>query len=105
LQIHKISNTEMRMHARVYSAGGALIADDDDFTNDRLQHPTRLSLADNPVLHFNTPGGSQLDEVRAGNNGISVGDWGPEMLYAYQGCFAIRNDDWCGPYGTVAGET
>jgi hypothetical protein len=106
LQIHKISNTEMRMHARVYSAGGALIADDDDFTNDRLGNTgaNARSLADNPLLHFQTPGGSQLDEVRAGNNGISVGDWGPDLLYAYQGGFAIRNDTWCGPFGTIAGE-
>jgi hypothetical protein len=105
LQIHKLSNTEMRMHARVYSAAGQLIADDDDFINDRLGSSTRVSLADNPTLHFQTSGGSQLDEVRAGNNGISVGDWGPEMLYAYQGGFAIATGDWCGPYGNIAGET
>jgi hypothetical protein len=107
LQIEKLSNTEMRMHARVYSAAGTLIADDDDFTNDRLGNTgsNLTSLASNPILHFATNGGTSLSELRAGNNGITDdGSWGPEMLYAYQGGFALRSGDWCGPYGSIQGE-
>lgn len=105
LQVHKLSQTECRFHARVYDAAGLQVAGDADFINDRLASPTRRSLADNPTLHFRTPGGSQLDELRAGCNGISNADWYPSVLYAYQGCFAVSAEGWCGPYGNVRGET
>jgi hypothetical protein len=103
MQIHKISQSQFYMHARVYDASDKLIADDDDFTNDRLGNRGKArSLADRPTLRFQTDGGSQLNEIRAGVNGISNADWFPRVLYGYQGGLAVCAGDWCGPY--AAGE-
>jgi hypothetical protein len=100
MQIQKINNTQFHMHARVYDRNGNLVAGDAQFTNDRLGNTgsNARSLADNPVLRFATPGGSQLHEIRAGVNGISNSDWFPQVLYAYQGGLAVCTGDWCGAY-------
>ena len=104
MQIQKISNTELYLHVRVYNAAGTLIASDANFTNDRLGNTgtNLMSLANNPVLHFATSGGTNLHEIRAGVNGISNSDWFPRVRYGYQGGLAVCRGDWCGAY--TAGE-
>lgn len=104
MQIQKISSTQFYMHARIYDTAGNLIAGDANFTNDRLGNTgaNARSLANNPVLRFQTAEGSQLNEIRAGVNGIAGSDWFPQHLYAYQGGLAVCAGDWCGAY--AAGE-
>ena len=99
MQIQKIDRSRFHLHARIYDAAGKLIAGDKDFINDRLgNRGSRMSLADRPALRFQTPDGSQLNEIRAGVNGIGNNDWFPEILFAYQGGLAVCALDWCGPY-------
>jgi hypothetical protein len=108
-QIHKQSSTEFLAHVRVYDAATeSLLYQDEDFRNDNggLSPETPMTLADTPTLHFSTADGSQMDELRAGINGIAGTDWYPSILYGYQGCFAVRDGSgsagWCGEY--IAGE-
>ncbi len=91
LQIERTGSTTYRMHVRIYDGAGTLIADDDDIQS--INGTARLS--SNPTLRFNNV--AHMDGLNAGNNGIA--GTGPfPFTYAYEGCFAIRSDDWCGPY-------
>jgi hypothetical protein len=91
LQIHRTGDSSYLMHIRVYDHAGSLIADDSGFRN---YNKTAL-LASNPVLRFNNV--RYLDGLNAGNNGIVPPAPFP-FIYAYEGCFAVRRDDWCGAY-------
>jgi hypothetical protein len=91
LQIHRIGSSTYRMHVRIYNRAGTLIASDADIRN----IGNSMNLASNPTLNFNNV--NNLDGLNAGNNGIGAPAPFP-FTYAYEGCFAVRRDDWCGPY-------
>jgi hypothetical protein len=91
LQIDRVESSRFRMHVRIYSHAGNLIADDKHFHN--FDKTARLS--GNSLMLFNNV--NNLDGLNAGNNGIAPPAPFP-FIYAYEGCFAVRSDDWCGPY-------
>jgi hypothetical protein len=106
MQLHKLSTTTWNLHVRVYDAANVLIASDADYRNVFSSGGVgagTVRLADNPTLNFSTTNGSQMDELRAGCNGIGGTDWFPSLLYAYQGCFAVSRSDWLGPYNPTTG--
>lgn len=93
MQIHRLDDTRFNLHARIYDSADALLYDDDDFMNANGS----ASLASNPVqtiVDWATMAGFQ-----AGFNGLAGGtaDQFPFTVY-YQGCFAISDTDWLGPY-------
>jgi hypothetical protein len=93
LQIHRLGTNTFQMHSRIYDSAGRLLYDDEDFTNVNGTG----TLAEQPTLEFRDI--SILAGLQVGFNGLSSGvqsDF-PMPLY-YQGCVAIRTDDWCGPY-------
>jgi hypothetical protein len=91
LQIHRTGSSTFRMHVRIFDRAGTQIAGDADITN--IGGATRLS--SNPTLTFNNV--NNLNGLNAGNNGIAPPAPFP-FPYAYEGCFAVRRDNWCGPY-------
>jgi uncharacterized protein YjdB len=105
LQIEKINATDYRAHLRVYDTAGVLIADDDDFSNwaSGLFPSQRMTLADLPILNFATNGGANLQEIRAGNNGLAHSGYG-SMVFAYQAAFAVCTGNWCGAYTPGEGQ-
>jgi hypothetical protein len=106
MQLHKLSATTWNLHVRVFNAANTQIAGDADYRNVFSSGGVSagtVRLADNPVLTFSTNGGSQMDELRAGCNGIGGNDWFPSVLYSYQGCFAVSRSDWLGPYNPTTG--
>lgn len=106
MQLHKLSATTWNLHVRVYNAANQLIASDADYRNvfssDGVAAQS-VRLADNPVLNFSTNEGSQMDELRAGNNGIGGSDWFPAVVHSHQGCFAVSRSAWLGPYDPSTG--
>ena len=100
LQVDKVDDTSVRAHVRLYDAAGTLLAGDADFNNHSggIAATQQMTLADAPLLHFSTTGGTTLDELRAGNNGLSAAPGYGQVLFAYQGAFALCANGWCGPY-------
>ncbi len=100
LQILKLNDQEFNAHIRVYNDAGTLIADDDDFNNYSagIAATQQMTLQDVPNLHFSSVGGTNLNELRAGNNGLSAAPGYGQLPFAIQGAFAVCTDDWCGPY-------
>ncbi|HEY0674230.1 MAG TPA: hypothetical protein VGD27_18295 [Longimicrobiales bacterium] len=91
LQIERTGADTYRMHVRIYDRANTLIAGDKDIYNINKA----ASLSSNPALTFNNV--ANMDGLNAGNNGIAGAAPFP-FTYAYEGCFAIRSHDWCGPY-------
>jgi hypothetical protein len=82
------------MHARVYDEDDALVADD---TGWNYEHGGGTLASLDPTFNARS-GGSPLCELfNAGLNGLEAIE-GASDIYMYQGAFAIRSDDWCGPY-------
>ena len=105
-QLQKLTAQTWNLHVKVYNASGVQIAGDADYTNvfsSGNVAANSVNLASNPTLNFSTTNGSQMDELRAGVNGLGGSDWFPSVLYAYQGCFAVSTAGWIGPYNASTG--
>jgi hypothetical protein len=111
LQIHRTGDTTFQMHARGYDAAGALLYDDDDFSNQAAGGT--MTLAGSPTFAFNQDAtrpfynADTLNGLNAGCNGIT-GVTQEGFPYAVQAAFAVVDGlavgSFIGPYGTVAGE-
>lgn len=100
MQLYRVTTGTVNCHMRVYSAAGVLLYDDSDFQD---ANEAGRTLATTPELLLDTP--ASMGILWAGCNGISGSDWFPSMLYGYQGCFNISDDDWCGAYVDGEGPT
>lgn len=87
-QVERVSETQFRLHVRIYDAAGTLVQSDADFRS----NDGRTTLASNPLLLFNNP--ANLAGLNAGLNGISgmTGDF----VYGYQSGFASSDRGWVG---------
>lgn len=95
LRITRTGTTSFTMSARVYNSAGALLYTDADLTN---MNNTQNLAAFSGTLHATTDGFAGINQLYAGNNGMGEGGWSDGDVASYQGCFAVRYDDWCGPY-------
>jgi hypothetical protein len=93
VQILRIGTTTFNMHIRVYNSANVLIHSDADFRN---EGSGVANLGLNPTFNFHVL--NNLDGFNAGNNGLGGNEWFPSAVYAYQAGFAVKADDWCGPY-------
>ena len=98
-QVARLTGDEWNLHAKIFNSAGTQIAQDADYDNVN----SSLTLANTPTLHLASGDGSNLDEMLIGNNGIA--NLAEDFLFAYQGCVAISDNDWCGAYGNVVGES
>jgi hypothetical protein len=106
MQIHKLTAQTWNMHVKVFNAANVQIAGDADYTNVFSSGSVAagtVNLGGNPTLNFSTTNGSQMDELRAGCNGIGGSDWFPSVLYSYQAAFAVSDENWIGPYSASTG--
>ena len=97
LQIQRLTGDEFQMHIRVYDSTNTLIASDADYVYANASG----DLSDNPTFHFASGDGSNLSGLWNGLNGAN-GTYGSQ-LYAYEGCFAVSRQTWCGPYNASNG--
>lgn len=111
LQVHRIGDMTFQLHVQLFDATGALLYDDDDFTN--ANSGGSASLADLPTFTFSQDtsrpfyNADTLNGLNAGCNGVT-GVTETDFPYAVQAGFAIVDDlpvgTFIGPYGTVIGE-
>lgn len=95
-EIRRVSTSQFTLHARVYDASGALVADDADFAN----ADGSATLASSRRFNFGAGGAAQLGAFRTGLNSL-VGTHAPgtfPFTFAYIGGIAICRDNWCGAY-------
>lgn len=94
MHLDRYSATDYFMHVRVFDdlvSTSVPLFVDADFSNNNNSN----TLARNPSLRLRDAAG--LNGITAGCNGIGGSAPFP-FTYAYQGCFAVRADDWCGQY-------
>lgn len=102
LQVEKITGNSFLYHGRVYDINDTLLYSDADFINANGSDGVsagQYSFSDAVTL---TAGNlTQIDEARAGLNGITGSEWYPEILYGAQAGYAISDEGWCGAYTTT----
>jgi len=96
LRVHRTSSTEYQLQTRIYNSSDTLLYDEDDFEN--LQNAA--GGLGSTTFTF-TDSVDEMTALRIGLNdlstsGLDASDYG--FIERYQGCVAIRSDDWCGPY-------
>ena len=92
-RIHRIGANTLNLHAKIFNHLDVQIADNSNFHNS----DDSATLADTPTFNFNDI--LNMRGLQCGLNGISGGiesEFPIDMTY--QGCFAVRTLDWCGPY-------
>ena len=112
-QVHRIGETTLNFHARVYDSSGNLIHGDANYTN--ASHGGTSNLSMNPTIYTNAQYGlSSNDGLNGGLNGITSMElnansaYHDTMPYAVQAGFAVVDglapNTFIGPYGSVLGE-
>lgn len=102
LHIRRLTGDSMNFHARIFerAANGteSQVADDSDFVSSNGQPGT---LADHPTLTSAWPDCDGVDQIFGGLNGLAASSF--PQPYAYEGCFAVSRETWCGAYDAVNG--